>query len=50
MKQNPKGGLSRRLRGYDAGCYERGSLVLTGNKGFADWQEVPGDAGIATAA
>ena len=29
--------------------YERGSLVLTSNKGFADWGEVLGDPVIATA-
>ncbi len=29
--------------------YERGSIVLTSNKGFAEWGEVLGDAVIATA-
>jgi DNA replication protein DnaC len=29
--------------------YERGSVVLTSNKAFADWSEVLGDAVIATA-
>lgn len=29
--------------------YERGSVILTSNKGFAEWGEVVGDAVIATA-
>lgn len=29
--------------------YERGSIILTSNKGFAEWGEVLGDAVIATA-
>ena len=29
--------------------YERGSVILTSNKGFAEWGEVLGDAVIATA-
>ena len=29
--------------------YERGSVILTGNKGFAEWGEVLGDAVVATA-
>lgn len=29
--------------------YERGSLILTLNKGFAEWCEVLGDAVVATA-
>jgi DNA replication protein DnaC len=29
--------------------YERGSIILTSNKGFAEWGDVLGDAVIATA-
>ena len=29
--------------------YERGSIILTSNKGFADWGELLGDTVIATA-
>ena len=29
--------------------YERGSIMLTSNKGFADWGELLGDTVIATA-
>ena len=29
--------------------YERGSIVLTSNKGFSEWGEVLGDSVIATA-
>jgi DNA replication protein DnaC len=29
--------------------YERGSVILTSNKGFAEWGDVLGDAVIATA-
>ena len=29
--------------------YERGSIILTSNKGFADWREPLGDTVIATA-
>jgi len=29
--------------------YERGSVILTSNKGFAEWGEVLGDSVIATA-
>jgi len=29
--------------------YEKGSVILTSNKGFADWGEVSGDQVIATA-
>jgi len=29
--------------------YERGSIILTSNKGFAEWGEVFGDSVIATA-
>ena len=29
--------------------YERGSIILTSNKGFGEWGEVLGDAVIATA-
>jgi DNA replication protein DnaC len=29
--------------------YERGSIILTSNKGFAEWGEVLGDTVIATA-
>ena len=29
--------------------YERGSIILTSNKGFADWGELLGDNVIATA-
>ena len=29
--------------------YERGSIILTSNKGFAEWGELLGDAVIATA-
>ena len=29
--------------------YERGSIILTSNKGFSDWGELLGDAVIATA-
>lgn len=32
-----------------AARYERGSVILTANKGFAEWGEVLGDAVIATA-
>jgi len=32
-----------------AARYERGSIILTSNKGFAEWGEVLGDAVIATA-
>ncbi|RJQ38804.1 MAG: AAA family ATPase [Dehalococcoidia bacterium] len=32
-----------------AARYERGSIILTSNKGFADWGEVLGDPVIATA-
>jgi len=32
-----------------AARYERGSIILTSNKGFADWGEVMGDHVIATA-
>jgi DNA replication protein DnaC len=32
-----------------AARYERGSIILTSNKGFAAWGEVLGDAVIATA-
>ena len=29
--------------------YEKGSIILTSNKGFADWGELLGDTVIATA-
>src|SRR5213592_2483273 len=32
-----------------AARYERGSIVLTSNKGFAEWGEVLGDPVVATA-
>jgi DNA replication protein DnaC len=32
-----------------AARYERGSIILTSNKGFGDWGEILGDAVIATA-
>jgi DNA replication protein DnaC len=32
-----------------AARYERGSIILTSDKGFAEWGEVLGDAVIATA-
>jgi len=32
-----------------AARYERGSIILTSNKGFAEWGEILGDAVIATA-
>jgi DNA replication protein DnaC len=32
-----------------AARYERGSILLTSNKGFGEWGEVPGDPIIATA-
>jgi len=32
-----------------AARYERGSIILTSNKGFAEWGEILGDSVIATA-
>ena len=29
--------------------YERGSMILTSNRGFAEWSEVFGDSVVATA-
>ena len=30
-------------------CYERGSIILTSNKGFGEWGELLGDTVIASA-
>ncbi len=30
-------------------CYERGSIILTSNKGFGEWGELLGDSVIASA-
>jgi hypothetical protein len=36
-------------RSFVSARYERGSIILTSNKGFGEWGEVLGDSVIATA-
>ena len=30
-------------------CYERSAMLMTGNRGFGEWADIFGDAGVATA-